>query len=115
MEIERKMVPLSLVEITPVRALAPTSALLYNPSLGLSRPTASERGYSQDAENVALLTRPTQARQDAPFPVQRSRIVQILNVPPGYASGPPSLQPAWDEARPLAKRLSWQTQGGRVK
>jgi len=22
---------------------------------------------------------------------------------------------AWDEARPWAKRLSWQTQGGRVK
>jgi len=59
----------------------------------------SERGYSQDAESV---------RQ------QGSRIVQILNVPPGYASGLPSLQPAWDEARPRAKRLSWQTQGRRV-
>jgi hypothetical protein len=35
----------------------------------------------QAAEKVALLTRPTPARQNALFPKQRSRIVQILNVP----------------------------------
>ena len=29
----------------------------------------------------AFLTRPTLARQDAPFPMQRSRIVQTVNVP----------------------------------
>ena len=35
----------------------------------------------QAAEKVALLTRPAQARRDAPYPMRRSRIVQILNVP----------------------------------
>ena len=35
----------------------------------------------QDAENAALLTRPTQARRDALFPMRRFRIAQILNVP----------------------------------
>jgi hypothetical protein len=34
----------------------------------------------QDAEKVALLTRPTPARRDAPFPMRRSRLDSILNV-----------------------------------
>ena len=38
-------------------------------------------------KKVALLTRPPQARQDAPFPALRSRIAQTLNVPQGYAFG----------------------------
>ena len=42
----------------------------------------------QDAEKVVLLTRPTLARLDAPFPMQRARFIEILNVPHrGYASG----------------------------
>jgi hypothetical protein len=41
----------------------------------------------QDAEKVALLTRPTPARRDAPFPMQRSRIVQILNVEEEFLGG----------------------------
>ena len=36
----------------------------------------------QDAEKVTLLTRPTLPRRDAPFPMRRSRIVQILNGDP---------------------------------
>jgi hypothetical protein len=36
----------------------------------------------QDAEKVVLLTRQTPARQDAPFPMIRSRIVQTLNGDP---------------------------------
>ncbi len=41
-----------------------------------------QRGSSheQALEKVALLTRPTPARRDAPFPGRRSRIVQTLNV-----------------------------------
>ncbi len=39
------------------------------------------RGLKQDAGKVAFLTRPTQSRQDAPFPMHRSRFVRILNVP----------------------------------
>jgi len=38
------------------------------------------RNY-QDAEKVALLTRPTPVRQDAPFTKLRSRFAQRLNVP----------------------------------
>ena len=34
-----------------------------------------------DSEKVALLTRPTQARRDAPLPMLRSRLIEILNVP----------------------------------
>jgi hypothetical protein len=37
-------------------------------------------GHQQNAEKAALLTRPALARQDAPIPMHRSRIVQILNV-----------------------------------
>ena len=36
----------------------------------------------QAAEKVALLTRPAPARRDAPYPMRRSRIVQILNGDP---------------------------------
>ena len=50
------------------------------------RPFANRRTaclpFGQDAEKVALLTRPTPARRDAPFPMRRSRIVQILNGDP---------------------------------
>jgi hypothetical protein len=42
----------------------------------------------QDAEKVALLTRPTLVRQDAPFTKRLSRIVQILNVPQKVRLGP---------------------------
>jgi hypothetical protein len=35
----------------------------------------------QDAEKVTLLTRPTPARRDAPFPVRRFPFIEILNVP----------------------------------
>ena len=42
----------------------------------------------QDAEKVTLLTRPTPARRDAPFPMRRSRIVQTLNVPQRVRLGP---------------------------
>jgi hypothetical protein len=38
------------------------------------------RVSSQDAEKVTLLTRPTLARRDAPFPMHRSRLETILNV-----------------------------------
>jgi hypothetical protein len=38
-------------------------------------------------KNAALLTRPTLARREAPFPTLRSRIAQTLNVPQGYAFG----------------------------
>src|SRR4029077_9334852 len=41
----------------------------------------SETLLYQDAEKDALLTRPAPARQDAPFPMLRSRIVQTLHVP----------------------------------
>ena len=41
----------------------------------------NEKKLTQDAEKVALLTRPTPARRDAPFPRPRSRIAQRLNVP----------------------------------
>jgi hypothetical protein len=37
--------------------------------------------FLQDAEKVTLLTRLTQARRDAPVPVHRSRLIEILNVP----------------------------------
>jgi len=30
---------------------------------------------------VALLTRPAQARRDAPFPMRRARVAQRVNVP----------------------------------
>jgi hypothetical protein len=39
-----------------------------------------EEHYWQDAEKVALLTLPTLARRDAPIPMHRSRIAQILIV-----------------------------------
>ena len=35
----------------------------------------------QAAEKVDFLTRPARARRDALYPMHRSRIVQILNVP----------------------------------
>jgi len=63
----------------------------------------------------AFFTRPTPARQDAPFhgfvlsrmsPCDVPLRVRLsLHAPCGLA---------WDKARPWAKRLSWQTQGGRV-
>ena len=34
----------------------------------------------QDAEKVHVFTRPTPARQDAPFPMFRSHLESILNV-----------------------------------
>jgi hypothetical protein len=55
----------------------------------------------QAAEKVDLLTRPTPARRDAPFPEQRSRIVQILNVVPTFTCG----GLAWDKARLGAPRV----------
>ena len=42
----------------------------------------------QGAQKVALLTRPAQARRDAPFPMHRFRIVQTLNVPQRVRLGP---------------------------
>jgi hypothetical protein len=36
---------------------------------------------SEDDEKDPLLTRPAPARQDAPFPMLRSRLIEILNVP----------------------------------
>ena len=36
---------------------------------------------SEDDEKVALPTRPTLAHRDAPCPMLRSRLVEILNVP----------------------------------
>ena len=44
---------------------------------------------------VALLTRPTQARRDAPFPMRRSRFAQKLNVPTRTPSPLRSLRPCW--------------------
>jgi hypothetical protein len=38
--------------------------------------------FWQDAEKVALLTRPTLARRDAPCPERRSRFAPILNGDP---------------------------------
>jgi hypothetical protein len=32
-------------------------------------------------KKTAFLTRPTLARRDAPFPMLRSRLIEILNVP----------------------------------
>ena len=43
---------------------------------------ASQASNPQGAEKVALLTRPTLARQDAPFPMLRSRLESILNGDP---------------------------------
>jgi hypothetical protein len=42
----------------------------------------------QAVEKVTLLTLPTLARQDAPLPMLRSRIVQTLNVPQRVRLGP---------------------------
>src|SRR5437870_8457400 len=119
----------------------------------------SEKFSLQDAQKVALLTRPTpaitsparpeSAKTDsspwnAPFPMHRSRFAQKLNLGKGWpedrngegvfpfakihskANGPHEVRYvpprlfarcglAWDKARPWGKRLSWQTQGGRVK
>jgi hypothetical protein len=41
----------------------------------------------KDAEKVAILTRPTLARRDAPFPMHRSRFIEIVNVLERVASG----------------------------
>jgi len=49
----------------------------------------------QDAEKVALLTRPTPARRDAPFPMRRSRFAPKLNVPKRTPSPLRSLRPCW--------------------
>ena len=40
-----------------------------------------QENTEQDAEKAALLTHPTPARRDAPFPMRRSRFAQRLNVP----------------------------------
>jgi hypothetical protein len=68
---------------------------------GPSRPSPPNRTFAidpihysrrdslkQDAEKVAFHTRPTPARQDAPFPMHRSRIAQTLNVPQRVRFGP---------------------------
>jgi hypothetical protein len=34
-----------------------------------------------DAEKVVFLTRPTPVRRDAPLPMLRSQLIEILNVP----------------------------------
>ena len=36
---------------------------------------------NEDDEKDAFLTRPTPVRRDAPFPMLRSRLIEILNVP----------------------------------
>ena len=56
-----------------------------------------------DAEKVALLTRPTQARRDAPFPMLRSQLIEILNVP--QRDPPAGL--VRGTACPRAESLSW--------
>jgi hypothetical protein len=44
-----------------------------------------------------LSTRTTPARQDAPFPLPRSRIVQTFNIPRQYDSGLHSLRACWTD------------------
>ena len=44
----------------------------------------------QDAEKVALLTRPTPARRDAPFRMRRSRVVQGPQRGPGRLTNSPA-------------------------
>lgn len=45
---------------------------------------------------VALLTRPTQARRDAPIPMRRFRVAQRVNVPE-RDSPVRLLQPCWTD------------------
>jgi len=41
----------------------------------------AQQRVHQDAEKASLLTRPSPARRDAPFPMLRSRLIEILYVP----------------------------------
>jgi hypothetical protein len=67
------------VDITPVRALAPTSALLYNPSLCLSRPTApneaTRRMLKKSANSVLVSFRSSTHPQGTPRAFTRCRLL----------------------------------------
>ena len=66
------------------------------------------------AENAYVLTRPTLARRDAPIPKRRSRLVKILNVPPG--STPPVFHsPAASSASILISLFSVHILSGQRK
>ena len=62
---------------------APRSLLLRRPHRSVWR-QSGPRNYLP-YEKVALLTRPTPARRDAPFPQHRSRIAQRLNVEESFS------------------------------
>ena len=75
----RRSVPQRTRSSTPQSFTAPRTRLARD--YALSRRTVMKSAGCPAAEKGSLLTRPTPARRDKLFPVRRSRLAHVLNVP----------------------------------